>query len=72
MLQTEFDIKARLHALEEGAEKRRTRQFDSLSYRDDSAGRGRLKAWLGNLRSMAFRSAAKPRHRISSRRAFVK
>lgn len=72
MLQTELDIQTRLRALEQHAEKRRSRRFDSLSYRDYSAGRGRLRVWLGKLRSMAFRSTAKPRHRISSRRAFVK
>lgn len=72
MLQTEFDIKARLQALEEGAEKRRTRQFDSLSYRDASAGHGRLQLWLSQLRAMASGTASRPRRRISSRRAFVK
>lgn len=69
MLQTELDIQTRLRTLEQHAEKRRSRRFDSLSYRDDSVGHGRLKVWLEILRSMAFRSAAKPRHRISSRQA---
>lgn len=66
MLQTELDIQTRLRALEQHAEKRRSRRFDSLSYRDDSAGHGGLKVRLEKLWSMAFRVVAKPRYRLSS------
>jgi hypothetical protein len=72
MLQTELDIQTRLRALEQHAEKRRSRRFDSLSYRDGSAGNGRLKVWLGKLRCMAFRAVAAPRRRILAPRSFTK